>query len=48
MDVKFSMFSETPKSSATLKEIFWSWNWDSLSKHIDGIRCNYIINSTDR
>lgn len=46
-EVKFSIFSEPAKSSPLLKEIFCSWDWDSLSKHIDGIKQNYILTHTD-
>ena len=42
-EVKFSIFSEPAKSSVLLKEIFCSWNWDLLSKHIEDIKKNYIL-----
>ena len=48
VDVKFSLFSETAKSNQTLKDIICSWNWDSLSKQLDGIKLNYIFSSTDQ
>lgn len=35
--------SRVIQRSALLKDIFCSWNWDLLSKHIDGIKHNYIL-----
>jgi hypothetical protein len=46
-DVKFSICSEPAKSSNLLKEIFCSWNWDLLSKHIEGIKSNFILTDPD-
>ena len=47
-EVKFSIFSEPAKRSPLLKEIFCSWNWDSLAKHIEGIKQNYILAHSDQ
>ncbi|CAF0705814.1 unnamed protein product [Brachionus calyciflorus] len=47
-DAKFSIFSEPATSSSLLKEIFCSWNWDLLSKHIEGIKSNFILTDPDQ
>ena len=31
------------QSSPLLKEIFTAWNWDVLTKHINGIKSNFIL-----
>ncbi|RNA28662.1 mediator of RNA polymerase II transcription subunit 1, partial [Brachionus plicatilis] len=46
-DAKFSIFSEPATSSVLLKNIFCSWNWDLLSKHIEGVKCNFILSDPD-
>ena len=39
---------QNKKSNLLLKDIFCSWNWELLSKHIEGIKSNYVLNDSDQ